>query len=211
MRYSCCAEAYNTVLDTWKNLTSNILFFVHQDIYFSSSAFIDAAAKYIQDGCNVILGVAGMPTAGRVVSNLKYYNSQEYITVTRVQEESVEVQSLDECCFALSKSLFSKIGFDDYVCNHWHLYAVDLCYSAREFEKTTSLVLKESEFVCHKYDNSGGMYADNHFLWSLIKLMRKFKRHKRIYTPCLIVDNTLVSGGQRLLKSFLKNIFRKIK
>ena len=208
-KYSSCAAAYKDTVERWHKFIGKTLFFVHQDIFFLSTAFIDDAHKLLCKEPDAIYGVAGMPEKGRTVSNLKYQKDKSYITQIRA-EENTKVMSLDECCFAMSSELYFKTGFDLRVCDHWHLYAVELCYNARVNWNVESFVLKASEEVCHKYNNEGGLYADNHFLWSLIKMMWKYRKHvRKIYTPCLIVDISLCKGSMRLLKSFLKNVLKK--
>lgn len=67
-------------------------------------------------------------------------------------KEKTEVESLDECCFAMTKKIYNKVRFDEETCSHWHLYAVDFCYEARRKIELKSYVIPE--LIYHKYDGT---------------------------------------------------------
>lgn len=67
---------------------------------------------------NRIIGVAGMNPDGCTISNLRYQGDGSYITRQRLNTPTC-VTSLDECLFAVSKSLLSKLKFDKMNCFHW--------------------------------------------------------------------------------------------
>ena len=207
-RYSGCASAYEDTVDRWKDIAGEIFYFVHQDIFFLSSAFFDEVQSILSKDKNIICGSAGMPEEGRTISNLRYLKDKSYITQTRVKK-TCSVFSLDECCFALNRDLYFRTLFDTKTCNGWHLYAVDFCYNAMVKWNARSLVLQSSDEVCHKYDGTSGLYGDNQFLFTMIKMMWKYRKHvRKIYSPCLIVDISLVKGGLRIARSWVKNLLR---
>ena len=128
--YNSAAAAYNNILNAnWDSL-DEIVCFVHQDMRFGSTLFHDRLCDEFTTNPNQIIGSAGINERGQVLSNLEYWITKQKIVSNHISEK-VEVQSLDECCFATSKELLTKVRFDEECCFHWHLYAVDLCYNAR--------------------------------------------------------------------------------
>ena len=126
------ASSYNKCLqDNWDKI-GEIIIFIHQDIAFDSPEFIDEIESDLIENPYQILGVAGMNQTGGTLSNLKYRGNRNFITQTQIQEKT-EVLTVDECFFATSKKILSKIKFDEKICYHWHLYAVDLCYASKDF------------------------------------------------------------------------------
>ena len=182
--YKSAAEAYNNSISKNKEKLGDILVFLHQDIAFDTIDFWIHLVKEIQMDDNQIIGAAGINVAGEVISNLKYLEDKSYITEHQISKKE-EVLSLDESCFAISNVLFQKIGFDERVCNHWHLYGVDLCYSAREKYETRVSVLPAE--IYHK-ERQGGLSVDKYYLSTLWKVIKKHKPFTdRIYTSCYTI------------------------
>ncbi len=205
-RYSSCAEAYNCELQQHGNELGDILVFLHQDIAFDNDDGLERIKTELQTNPDQILGFAGMPSGGRTISNLRYFSSKRFITASQLSEKT-EVESLDECCFAMTRNLYDKIRFDERTCGHWHLYAVDFCYEARRRFGTKSYVLPES--IYHKYDE-GGLQVDLHFLWTLWKMRTKYHRSvPMIYTPCYIVSTNFISFVTKIAKTLVRNIIKR--
>ena len=187
---------------------NDILVFCHQDIIFGSHEFAEMVTNHLQKNPRQLLGVAGMPQKGRTISNLKYFATKEYITRTQLNQIT-PVESLDECCFALRKELFFPLFFNENICAHWHLYAVELCYRARLLKQAAIAVLPASD-VFHKMDGSGGLYADRHFLSSCRRLAWTYRKHfSTIYTPCYIVSTSPVKMMLKRLKTHIGNLLRR--
>lgn len=51
-----------------------------------------------------------MPKAGRTISNMRYLKTKQLITHTQLKEKT-EVESLDECCFAMTKKYRKNYSF----------------------------------------------------------------------------------------------------
>ncbi len=208
-KYSSCAEAYNRELQQHDNDLGDILVFLHQDIAFDNDDWLERIKIELQTNPNQILGFAGMSTRGRTISNLKYYHSKRFITATQLSEKT-EVESLDECCFAMSKNLYNKIRFDEKTCGHWHLYAVDFCYEAYRTYRIKSYVLPES--IYHKIDGTTGQTTDLHFLYTIWKITRKYhKDFSLIYTPCYIVSTNFMPCVMKIAKTLVRNIIKSMK
>lgn len=202
-RYASCAQAFNSELRAhWQEL-DDVLVFLHQDIAFDDDSWMRRIERELAADPNQLLGFAGMPRTGRTVSNLRYRQTGEYITTSQASGKT-EVESLDECCFAMTKELYRKVGFDEKTCDHWHLYAVDFCYEARRRLGVRSYVLPET--VYHKENGSTGLNTDRHFLRGIWRMRRKYHRDCRmIYTPCYITSTRLLPCLMRLSKSMVKN------
>lgn len=206
-RYASCAEAYNKEITRHLHEMGDILIFLHQDIAFDNNEFERRIVEELESDPNQIVGFAGMPRSGKTVSNLKYQKTKKYITSTQIREKT-EVLSLDECCFAMTKELYLKLRFDERACSHWHLYAVDICYEAKRRFGTTSYVLPET--IYHKCDGTSGLFTDHHFLWTMWKLIRKYRHdYTSIYAPCYIVSTKYNAALVRLFRSVINNMIRK--
>lgn len=205
-KYKSAAEAYNKTIEKRKSEIGEILIFLHQDIAFNNSDFLDSIIFELKENPNQILGFAGINDSGTVLSNLKYRKEESFITRNQIKEK-IKVCSLDECCFAMSSSVYDKLKFDEAVCNHWHLYAVELCYRAKK-ESIQSYVLPN--IIFHKESNNGGLYSDKHFLTSMWRLAMKYKKDfECIYAPCYICKTNRLQAAVKLLKTSIKNLIHK--
>lgn len=194
-------------------LDDDILVILHQDIAFDTSEPWLRVQRELGENPRQIVGFAGMSKeVGRTISNVRDQGTKEFVTLTRVSEKT-EVEALDECCFAITAGLFREIWFDAEVCDHWHLYAVNLCYEARLDHGARSYVLPES--IYHKCTLpgrtlGGTQYSDRHFLRCLRRMVRRYrKRVPVIYTTCLICPTSFIGSNLRLYRSTLKNIISK--
>ena len=142
-----------------------------------------------------------MTNKGHVISNLRYWNTKQYIVSHQINDK-VEVDSLDECCFGTSKELLSKVRFDERCCFHWHLYAVDLCYEAKRKYDYHSYVIPDMIF--HKFDGDHGLTTDIHFLKTMWNLTRKYRKDFiRLYAPCYIVNTHPFWAILKLTRTYL--------
>ncbi len=186
-RYSSCAQAFNSELRAHWDELDDILVFLHQDIAFDDDAWMKRIEAELATNPNQVLGLAGTNKANRIFSNLKYRQTGEYHTNAQVTEKT-EVESLDECCFAMTRQLYRKISFDEKTCDHWHLYAVDFCYEARRRMGVRSYVLPEPAYHKEK-KGSTDLTVDRHFLRALWRMTRKYRHFTPIiYSTCYTID-----------------------
>ena len=196
------ASAYNFVLNTYRETLGDILIFVHQDIAFDNSLFLQRIITELSTNPRQILGFAGVikDVNVKILSNLKYRRTNKFITGYQVENKE-KVFSLDECCFALKKEWCLKILFDEIVCFHWHLYAVDLCYALKFNYGINSYVLPE--IIYHKEDNSTGLYTDKYYFKSMWNLLKKYKsRTDIIYTTCFVCRTNLIFAFVKIIKTY---------
>lgn len=202
--YHSAAEAYNTEAKKNEDHLKEILVFLHQDIAFDDGRLFLTIIRELASDPNQIIGVAGMPTSGKTISNLKYKESGCYITSTQVSEKT-EVCSVDECCFALTRDLFLRLLFNERICDGWHLYAAELCYHAMAQCNIPSYVLPDS--IYHKKNGSAGLFTDSSYLMTMWKIAREYKNNvASIYSPCYIVSTSFVPCLLKIGRTFLKNL-----
>lgn len=207
-KYTSCAEAYNRELEMHRDVLGDVLVFLHQDIAFDDDLFIHRLEEEFRANPLQLLGFAGMPTAGYTVSNLRYFRTKQFITQAQIKEKT-EVESLDECCFAMTKEMYWKFRFDEKICHHWHLYAVNFCYEARQWAGVRSYVLPES--IYHKMDGTQGLNTDYHFLWTIWKMTKKYCHDfKVIYTPCYIIGTCFPNNLLKIFRTLVKNLLANI-
>jgi GT2 family glycosyltransferase len=206
-QYSSAASAYNVEINRYytanKYSESDILIFCHQDIFFKDCTFIDTVYSLIKNDANQIIGLAGRRKDGVCLSNLKYKKTNNNILSCTLKSPQI-VCSLDECCFALSSSLFKKIGgFDDVACFNWHLYAGDLCYAA--FFSFSSKIVVIPANVYHKYENGeNSLGVDSFFLRTMWNLILKYrKKTKVLYFTCYVSSTNLLIASIGIIKNFI--------
>ena len=204
--YKSAAEAYNAEIESNYDQMGDILIFLHQDIAFDNIDFVGNICSILSKDSNAIIGVAGMTMDRKVYSNLQYFNNKNFIVRNQLAENKY-VESVDECCFAMTKELWSKVRFDEKVCFHWHLYAVDFCLTAKTLCGSNIIVIPN--VIYHKEEEGGGLMTDKFYLRTMWRLMAKNgKRQDVILTPCYIVSTNPIKGGLKLLRTFIKNLIR---
>ena len=92
--FSSCASALNWGAD---HSAGDILVFTHQDIEFETENSLQQFAEFIHQHDNTIVGAYG--------AKKKEY-SEDYLCDT-----------VDECCFGMSRKCFDKLRFDEVVCD----------------------------------------------------------------------------------------------
>lgn len=133
--YCSAADAFNHAM---KNVKYEYVVFLHQDFAFSDKyalKMIYVELSKLDYRC--VIGAAGAvkdkkagftkKIIGRdrnIISNLK---PRFLDTSTGLRK----VETVDECCFALSKRLWEEHHFDNTICFSWDLYAVEMCLYAR--------------------------------------------------------------------------------
>ena len=201
--YKSAAEAYNKAIKRHINDIGDILVFCHQDIAFDNVTFLQNIISELTENPDQIIGFAGIDTNGTVFSNLKYQENKQFITRNQIKTKK-KVATLDECCFATSKTVYQKFKFDEYVCNHWHLYAVELCCNAK-LCGIPSYVMPD--VIYHKKKNNGGMYTDKHFLKSMWRVINKYRNDfNYIYAPCYICSTNLFIAAAKIARTSIRNL-----
>ncbi len=202
--YSSVAKAYNSVLSQIEG--DNVLF-CHQDFAFKDSSQLRDIEKVLNKNKKAVIGFCGMDSEGKVYSNLMCKGSDEYITKNRVSQ-TMSVESVDECCFGMSKEWLDLVGnFDEDVCDNWHLYATDYCYRTKI--KGGEVLLLEDECY-HKDTKASSSEVTKEYLSSLKKLRKKYKgAYKTIYSPCYLVSTNFLKFNFKVLKTRIRILFKR--
>ena len=202
--FSSVAKAYNSVLS---KINGDNVLFCHQDFAFKESNKLESFEAFLNNHKKAVMGFCGIDDKGKVFSNLMVKGKEEYITLNRV-EKIMPVESVDECCFGMSKEWLDTIGkFDEQTCDSWHLYATDYCYRTK---LNGGEVLLLPDKCYHKDVKADRSEVTKEYLSSLKKLRKKYKsEYKTIYSPCYIVSTNLVKYNIKTLKTKIRILFRK--
>lgn len=202
--YKSYAKACNSEIKKNIGIIGDILVFAHQDIASNDTDFIDSIINQLSVNSNQIIGFAGMTSERKVLSNLRYQDTLKFITQNQLSLPT-DAESIDECCFAITKELFTMLWFDETTCRGWHLYAVDLCYHARQKFNTITTVLPDS--IYHKQKAGNGLRTDNTFLITMFRMTNKYRKHfDTIFAPCYICSTHPLKAILKLTRTFLHNI-----
>lgn len=107
--FSSCAAALNFGA---RKSNGDVVIFVHQDISFDKDDSLEKFAQFIKEHSSLIVGTYGAA---------KHPYEEKYLCDT-----------VDECCFGMTKESFDLLGFNEKVCDSWHLYAVELCLRGKD-------------------------------------------------------------------------------
>jgi glycosyltransferase involved in cell wall biosynthesis len=143
-RYGICA-AYNKGIEQARG---DILVFIHEDVFFMETNWTAVLAeKFAGDPALGLVGVAGTQylfadrmawTAagrpwlrGRVVHELDAGN-EFAMTAFSLDKSDAEVVAVDGLFFAVRRTLFNRVRFDEATFDHFHFYDLDICMQIRE-------------------------------------------------------------------------------
>lgn len=163
--HSLCS-AYNEGV---KKAIGDIIVFMHEDVFFVDGDWAKKLYEKFSDETIGLVGVAGTEylfadnpawvAAGRPfikgqaiheINNGKNY----FLTVFNWQNEDAEVVAVDGLFFAIRKSLFDNIKFDEITFDGFHFYDIDICM---QVHKTHRLIVTKDIFVKHM---SGGSFNE---------------------------------------------------
>lgn len=178
-----------------------ILIFCHQDIEFIN----DDAFNQIINYCNSyefgIAGVAGKALDKHVYSSVTQGDTKTQAGIKYKKIKSVE--TLDECLFIIKKDKFSKFDESN---KTWHLYAVD--YSLTSQEDNQNVLI----FPIEVYHLSPGYSLNDSFYKELLRLGKRHKKVKHIYTTMISINNDklfFIRVQFHRFKHLAKKILRK--
>ncbi len=177
-KYGSAAEALNYGA---KHSTGDYLMFVHQDV----DLVYDTCLRNIEDVLDSldnigVVGVAGyVETDGKPVmmSNIQDGYPPEDVGVNI--DEPVEVQTVDECLFIVSRSMFQELEFDEKTCPDWHLYGADYCLSVKKLGRSVYVIPIKIYHASRTESFSSTYYS------TLNNIIRKHgNEYKTINTSC---------------------------
>lgn len=192
-RFSSAASGLNYGASLAKG---DAVLFMHQDILLIDPQAAQTCCDYISEHPDAIVGVAGVcMDDGRVHSDI--YRTQEKKKMRySTNGKPAAVYSLDECMFAMKKSLWEKLRFDEVACDGWHLYAVDICYQNLLCGGSNVLLPLK---IWHKSVPSESFLLD--YDRALIKIIRKYNgKVNRLEAPCSSLKCSLPAYYMHCLK-----------
>lgn len=188
-RFPSAAQAYNHAV---RYARGEYVMFCHQDLRFSDDRWLEKAYTYLS--CLPKLGIAGIagaragkdPNQRVLLSNIKDNNPPQRTDHVSLSEPR-KVQTVDECAFFVPRKLLKRHRFDQTVCGHWHLYAVDYALTVTR-DSLASYVLPMNAYHLSGGDVVRGVLHNRlpaAYHKSLKKVIKKHgDQHHRIYTTC---------------------------
>lgn len=164
--YSLCS-AYNAGI---RKATGDIVVFMHEDVFFMEGNWGKVLESKFKNSETGLIGVAGTQyisannpawvlcgrpfIRGHVIHELN--NGSVYnLTVFNHNRNDSRVVAVDGLFFAVRRSLFEKIKFDDITFDGFHFYDLDICM---QIGKTHNLIVTWDILVKHL---SGGSFDDS--------------------------------------------------
>ena len=131
-----------------------------ENISFEKKSSLKEFGQFIKAHPNIIIGAFG--------ARQKAY-SEDYLCDT-----------VDECCFGMTREVFDSLRFNEKVCNGWHLYAVEMCLRAKERVK-----FGEGGGVCNPgIRHFSGGNVDLSYMKKFKQLLVMYKHQGYICTTC---------------------------
>lgn len=145
----------------------DLLVFIHQDIVFENKNSLKNFTSALDKYNNIIIGLFGAA------------KNKE-----KIDDNLYKVQTLDECCVAMSKNIWKKLKFNDTVCDNWHLYVVEMCLRAAE----SGIIIATGKYDI-KHLSSGTVNIQ--YMKTFKDLLIIYKDKKWIYTTCKSMPTNL--------------------
>ena len=170
-RYNLCS-AYNEGV---RRAAGDILVFMHEDVFFVEGGWAQKLTEKFSEESLGLIGVAGTQylfadnpawvaagrpfVKGQVIHELNQ-GSSYFLTVFNWQNEDTPVVAVDGLFFAIRRSLFERIRFDDVTFDGFHFYDIDICMQVAKshlLKVTTDILVKH--LSGGSFNQSWKMYA----------------------------------------------------
>lgn len=184
-KYKSAAEALNYAMSIVKNeyavcvhqdfgfMDSNALKTIYDCLDGHSEYYIVGGAGAVYDaGSSLLSKIIGRNRS--VISYLKPPNKWD-------TNQIYEVESIDECFFAINKKLWNEHKFDEKICFAWDLYSVEMCLYVRKKGGRCQVLPLEGIHLSY------GNITTNYYK-SLHMLAKQYRRDfKYIVTTCAVL------------------------
>lgn len=199
-------NAMSAIKDGIEQAKGDTIVYMHQDMYLTDLSIISTYREFIREQPNSIVGVAGIRTgmSGTYTDIVETERKEQ--RGQRLFGKTAEAETLDECFFAASKSLFLRLNCDEKTCYNWHMYAVDFCYQ-NILMGNKNYILPAKVWHCHHANSQS-----KEFWRSLKNIVLKYQNTsiKDINTTCVEMKNSILVFYWLQLKQrirvFIKNI-----
>ena len=169
------SSAANALNEGARRASSDWLVFSHQDILMESDDVLTVVKKCFKEGLS-FFGSSGVKKfTAKMISNVwtskhdpKLFANSNNIRIDR----PVKVETLDECFICMTRDAYNAIGgFDEVLCDNWHMYGVDASYTAKEkgidvYAAPLSLLHKSGGRISKAFiHNLRAMAKKHHLKW----------------------------------------------
>jgi len=160
------SAAYNEGV---RRSTGAIIVFVHDDVFFAEGNWGNVLVEKFRDPGLGLVGVAGSSylfadNPGWVLAGRPYIHGQVihelnggdtyHLTVFSWEKEDAEVVAVDGLFFAIRRSLFDTVRFDEITFDGFHFYDLDICMQVRRLARC---IVTKDILVKHQ---SGGAFRE---------------------------------------------------
>jgi glycosyltransferase involved in cell wall biosynthesis len=192
--YNLCS-AYNEGV---RRSTGETVVFIHEDVFFMEGGWGKKLEGKFSDQTIGLVGVAGTQylfsdspgwvaagrpfIKGQVVHETNDGNTYN-LTVFSWENEDTEVVAVDGLFFAIRRSLFGTIKFDEQTFDGFHLYDLDICMQIR---RTHRLIVTKEILLKHQ---SGGNFNN---IWQTyaLRFLNKYKNELPASCTTITPDKT---------------------
>lgn len=189
-QYGICS-AYNEGV---KRSTGSVVVFVHEDVFFLEHGWGKVLEDKFADNTLGLVGVAGTQylfkdTPGWVAAGRPYIKGQVIhetdngnvynLTVFSWDKNDTDVVAVDGLFFAIRKTLFDTIAFDNETFDGFHLYDLDICM---QVGRSHRLIVTKDILLKHQ---SGGSFDSKWHMYAQ-KFLAKYKNE----LPASCTDST---------------------
>jgi glycosyltransferase involved in cell wall biosynthesis len=199
--YPSAAIAYNDAIEKAK---SDIIVFVHQDVYFPDNWLDELARtlKYLED-TNPSWGVLGCfgSSKDRPGGVGRVYTTGLGLHGNHIHKPEV-IETVDEIVIVIRKS--SGLRFDPFL-PHFHLYGTDICMSAREKGMACYAI---PTFCIHNANIN--MNLPKEFFECYHHIKKRWKQFLPIYTSCIIISRFNTDVNIRKIESVYRRLSGKV-
>ncbi len=201
-RFTSAASALNYGAE---QAHGEVVVFMHQDVYLWDERTLEKYYNFLIDKPNAIAGLAGVAKADGII----YYDICETKDGTyhkySTKGEIMPALSVDECMFAMKRSLWEKLKFDEVTCNNWHFYGADICFHNLTNGGENYIYSADG---CHE---STGNAFNSSFRKTLKAIVLKYKgKLPRIQTTCVNIKCSMPAYRVYCCKSYIMQMKRRI-
>ena len=200
--YKSAAQALNIGAE---KAIGDMLFFMHQDVYLWDNIVLEKYCDFLSKNKKAIIGAAGTTHEAKTYTDL--YETMEKIHRGEwAKGQVVEVDSVDECIFAMHRETWERLKFDEKCCDDWHCYALEICLNNRIHGGKNYVVPVK---ICH---DSLGNSNQRGFVHTVKNLVWKYYGTgiKRIESTCVSIKCSRFSYYIYALEHCIRQYMKKI-
>lgn len=178
---------------------------MHQDVYLWDSGLVEDYYNFLNDNPNAIIGIAGIGSDAIVYTDI-CETKDKIERGHRANGKVIQVESLDECLFAMKREHFEQLKFDEKCCNDWHCYALEICLNNRIHGGKCFVVPSK---VCH---DSLGNSIQIGFVHTVKNIIWKYRKTNidRIESTCIIIKCSKIAYCVYSFKYHVKSMIKFI-